>query len=149
MNLKVRPGRFSLALTSALAMVRVSSSQVDDIKTTRVCHVLHAELCSIGPVRQRTHKAIVRTLGFCVQRTSANVDYERVAPHLYTWRPNGSCEEAYMDLWCAWAGSLSNTKIDVTIRSAFADRYKNTATVPAVAANTAASDKRRRYGPEV
>ena len=104
---------------------------------------LHAELCGIGPVRQRTHKAIARTRGFCLKRTGANIDYERVVPHLYNWRPNGSCEEAYMDLWCAWAGSLSNTKIDVTIRSPFADRYKQTASKIAVAADSAAADKRQ------
>ena len=110
---------------------------------------LHAELCAIGPTRQRTHKAIARTLGFCLKRAGAFVDYERVAPHLYNWRPNGTCEEAYMDLWCSWAGSLSNTKIDVTVRSAFADRYKCTHCKVAVAADAGAADKQRRYGPEV
>ena len=54
-----------------------------------------------------------------------------------------------MDLWCSWAGSLSNTKIDVTIRSPFADRYKHTDTKTAVAADSAAADKMRRYGSEV
>ena len=54
-----------------------------------------------------------------------------------------------MDVWCSWPGALTNTKIDVTVRSAFACRYKNTCTRPGVAADTAAGDKLRRYGPNV
>ena len=110
---------------------------------------LHAELCGIGPVRQRTHRNVARTLGFCLKRAGANVDYERAAPQLYIWRPNGSCEEAYMDVWCSWPGALTNTKVDVTVRSVFASRYKNTCSKPGVAADTAARDKQRRYGPDV
>ena len=110
---------------------------------------LHAELCGIGPVRQRTHRNVARTLGFCLKRAGANVDYERAAPQLYIWRPNGSCEEAYMDVWCSWPGALTNTKVDVTVRSVFASRYKNTCSKPGVAADTAAGDKQRRYGPDV
>ena len=125
----------------------------DDVHCACEKHVdkrgLHAELCGIGPVRQRTHKALARTLGFCLKRAGANVDYERVAPQLYIWRPNGSCEEAYMDVWCSWPGALTNTKIDVTVRSAFASRYKNTCNKTGVAADIAAADKLRRYGPEV
>ena len=81
---------------------------------------LHAELCAIGPTRNRTHKAIARTLGFCLKRAGAFVDYERVAPHLYRWDDRGVCEEAYMDVWVSWPGSFSNCKVDVTVRYPFA-----------------------------
>ena len=54
-----------------------------------------------------------------------------------------------MDVWCSWPGALTNTKVDVTVRSVFASRYKNTCSKPGVAADTAASDKQRRYGPDV
>ena len=49
----------------------------------------------------------------------------------------------------AWAGSLSNMKIGVVVRSPFADRYKHTANKAAVAADSAAAKKLRRYGLEV
>ena len=112
-------------------------------------HAVHAELCGIGPARQRAHKALARKLGWCLKRTGANVDYERVAPHLYRWDDRGVCEEAYMDVWVSWPGSFSNCKVDVTVRSPFAGRYKHAASRPAVAADAGAGDKERRYGPEV
>ena len=54
-----------------------------------------------------------------------------------------------MDVWCSWPGALTNTKIDVTVRSPFASRHKNTCNKPGIAADAAAGDKHRRYGPEV
>ena len=92
---------------------------------------------------------MARCLGLCLRRTGANVDYERVAPHLYAWGADGACREAYMDIWCSWPGALANTKVDVTIRSPFARRYKHTSSVPSVAADAGARDKERRYGTEV
>ena len=112
-------------------------------------HAVHAELCGVGPIRQRTHKAMARTLGWCLKRAGANVDFERVAPHLYYWRRDGTCEEAYMDVWCSWPGAFNNCKADVTVRSPFAGRYQQADKKPGVAADVAAGDEERRYGAEV
>ena len=54
-----------------------------------------------------------------------------------------------MDVWCSWPGALTNIKIEVTVRSAFASRCTNTCKKLGVAADTAAGGKQRRYGPDV
>ena len=54
-----------------------------------------------------------------------------------------------MDVWCSWPGALTNTKIDVTVRSPFASRHKNTCSKPGAAADAGAADKLRRYGTDV
>ena len=97
----------------------------------------------------RSHNALAAVLRHTLVRAGAFVDRERVVPELCAVREDGSRVDAILDLVVRWPGLGSETLVDVSIRSAHAERYTAAASVPADAASDGEGSKRGRYGPAV
>ena len=85
----------------------------------------------------------VKGVGWWIQ-AGAFVDTERYMPELYQGNDTDEgIKEAIMDLVVQWAGQLSHTLVDVTIRSGYA---ANDGKQGGSAGRRGDGDKYRRYG---
>ena len=109
---------------------------------------LHAHLCKIGPARLRPHRAVARVLGRVLRQAGANIDYERVLPHLQV-PERESGQEPTLDVVATWPTLLEQHAVDVTIRCPGAARYGPVAEEAGGTATQAEGEKRDRYGAEV
>ena len=123
-----------------------------DLTTCGVCvdswgdHLL---MCKAGPARLRPHRAIQRRLGQLLGAAGANVDFERPVPDMYRLRPDGSVQEAILDVVATFPGTTGYHAIDVSIRATQATRYAATAATAGVPSAAGALEKVRRYGADV
>ena len=109
-------------------------------------HVWH---CRTGVARLRIHNAIAGTLATELRAAGGHVDVERAMPAMAQFLPDGTVEEAIMDVTAWWPGALAWYGIDVTVRYAGATRYAGAHRRAGQAAAAAEAEKRRRYGRDV
>ena len=76
---------------------------------------------------------MIRTTAKLLKAAGAFVDIERAEPHLHKFerKPGGEEEflEAIMDIHALWPGSTQPRLVDITVRSAQAERYKKSSSV--------------------
>jgi len=111
--------------------------------------VLHPQLCNAGPAHKRTHRALAHALANQLRGAGADCDFERHEAGWTRLGPRGEIVDGFSDLRVMWPGSARVFRIDVTVRSPHAARYAMARQQVAVAAATAAGEKRKRYGETV
>ena len=109
-------------------------------------HVWH---CQTGVARLRIHNAIAGTAANDLRAAGGHVDVERAMPAMAKFLPDGTVEEAIMDVTAWWPGALEWYGVDVTVRYAGATRYSGAPRRAGQAANAAEREKHRRYGRDV
>ena len=108
----------------------------------------HIYNCQAGCARFRKHKHVLGTLAHLCRADGAFVDVERFCADLGKRQPNGSLKEAWLDVCAQWPGDTSLWRMDVTIRSPWAD-YGRAALRPGLAADAGVRAKAARYGETV
>ena len=102
--------------------------------------------CKAGLVQSRLHTAMLHTTAQLLKGAGAFVDIERPEPQLHVeCEQTGKIIEAVMDLHVAWPGSASPRLVDVSVRTAQAERYRKASSCVAVAATEGEEDKLKRY----
>ena len=143
-------GRLGLMRAPAGATCRLPRADAGEVCGAPLDECLrHASLCAAGPIRMRTHRALVMALRLAAEREGAYVDVERAIPEYYMVSGTGAVVEAILDAVIRWPGAGSEHRIDVSVRCPFAARYPRTDSVPGVAAAAGGKEKRDRYGTSV
>ncbi len=106
----------------------------------------HASLCEVGPVKMRTHNALVHLIMKAVRRTGGWADQERAVPEWYTREADGTIREAVLDAVIDWPGAGAQLRLDASVRCAHGSHLQGAACTPGVAARDGERAKRRRYG---
>ena len=106
-------------------------------------------VCKAGPARLRPHRALQHKLGQLLVASGANVDYERPVPDMYRIRPDGTVQEAILDVVATYPATVGYWAIDVSIRATQASRYSDTHCRCGVPSTAGAAEKARRYGSDV
>ena len=109
-------------------------------------HMHHIWHCRTAVARLRIHDAVGHRLARSLRAAKGNVDIERAMPDMAIRKPDGSIEEAIMDLTCWLPGMPEWHGIDVTVRYPGATRYYGAADHVGKAATKAEAEKVRRYG---
>ena len=97
----------------------------------------------------RPHRSLVVGLAKLVQRTGVFADVERAVPSLYRSDGQGKVQEAVLDVVISPPASFSTFMADITVRCPHSVRYKETASIPASAADDGELEKYERYGSAV
>ena len=84
-----------------------------------------------------------------LRAAGGHVDVERAMPAMATFLPDGTVEEAIMDVTVWWPGAMEWFGVDVTVRYAGAARYVGAPRRAGAAAAAAEAEKKRRYGRDV
>ena len=91
---------------------------------------------------------MIGKLSSMLRKAGAFVDVERYCGDLNKFNDDGSLREAWMDVCAQFPGASTLWRLDVTVRSTFADHPK-AAIVPGVAAQAGIRAKLSRYGTTV
>ena len=110
-------------------------------------HVRHAQCCNARPAHKRTHKALAAALRNAAEQAGASCDLERHEPSWLRQMRDGAMQEAYSDVRITWPGSLRVFRVDVTVRSPHAARYRAAHGRAGAAADLATAEKLQRYRP--
>lgn len=136
----------------------------DDADKERCCAPIdrrgvHFHLCQVGTARFRPHRAVLVRLAKLFKAAGAHVDIERACPELYqrldetgargNQVPATRWKEAILDVVAKFPGGNTQYKLDVTLRSAYAESYGTTHTCVGLAAAAGERHKLDRYGPTV
>ena len=97
----------------------------------------HCELCNVGTVRHRPHRAMQVAIATEMKKAGAEVEIEAWIPEL-----SRLGEDARMDLCIGWPGLAETAMWDVTVRAAARAGTGD-------ASGTGVADKARRYGAAV
>ena len=97
----------------------------------------------------RIHNTVNSALARNLRAARGNVDLERAMPDMAQQRPDGSIEEAIMDLTCWFPGCAEWHGVDVTVRYPGAVWYYGAADHAGKASAKAEAEKIKRYGQDV
>jgi hypothetical protein len=112
----------------------------------------HHENCQRGAAHMRPHRNLAATLAALIRRAGGTADIERYVPELYD-HVGGADDRrvrlAIMDVVAHFPGALVQKWLDVSVRSAHAERYAKAVATPGYAAGIGEKEKRERYGDRV
>ena len=117
-------------------------------------HFFHPFCCQYGGARTRPHRAVQHTLRRLIEQAGGYADVERHVPELYDWVSNDNdaapkVRRAILDVVSWFPGVLQQLWTDVSVRCPHAERYHESASKPAVAAEAGETKKTKRYGTAV
>ena len=101
--------------------------------------------CQTGLARFRPHTNLIHTLSDALRNLGAHVDVERYCPELLRHKNNGEPQEAWLDVCAQFPGHVQLWRLDLTVRSSWAD-YGSMASRPGLAAASGVKAKKARYG---
>ena len=107
----------------------------------------HVYCCQTGLARFRPHRNVLVSLADAVRDLGAHVDIERYCPELLSRHANGESREAWLDVCAHFPGHVQLWRLDVTVRSSWAQGQASTR--PGAAAAAGVSAKLKRYGESV
>jgi hypothetical protein len=140
--------RLHLSITSRGHLCQLRKAERGDERCLKELSERHVYCCQTGLARFRPHRHVLVTLADVLRGLGAHVDMERYCADLLRQRQDGSSEEAWMDVCAQFAGSPDLWRLDVTIRSPWAQGGR-AATKAGVAATAGVKAKCERYGASV
>ena len=108
----------------------------------------HVYCCQTSMARFRPHRNVLVTLADTIRSLGAHVDMERYCAELLSRRANGKPREAWLDVCAHFPGHVRLWRLDVTVRSTWA-QGSSASWRPGVAAAAGVGAKSRRYGEAV
>ena len=98
--------------------------------------------------RFRPHRNVLVTLADSLRDLGAHIDIERCCADLLSQHPNGDSKEAWLDVCAHFPGHVQLWRLDVTLRSSWAQNGRARWT-PGIAALAGVAAKSARYGESV